>query len=261
MAGSTDTLSFRHAEFTVGETPPQYTDLAFHDSGGEVAAADPQGTSIYRVGGVAAVGVSAAYIIILVLYASVGAPPGSGDPTAWLRYLMGKTTVWWAILALSVLTDLLFVPIGLSLYLALERDGRHRMLVATAFVGLFVVLDLAVTWSNYASLLTLGSAYAAAANDVERSAYVVAAHYPAAVLTSRLFVVYAIVVLSFAILLIGCVMLEGMFSRITAYLGIITGTLGIISIGGWAVTIIINAMCTTVWVLLVGVRLYRLGRE
>jgi hypothetical protein len=41
--------------------------------------------------------------------------------------------------------------------------------------------------------------------------------------------------------MIGCVMLEGMFSRTTAYLGIITGTLGILSIGGWADAIILNA--------------------
>lgn len=44
------------------------------------------------------------------------------------------------LLDLSVLTDFLFVP-----------------LIATALVGLFVGLDLAVTWTNYASLLSLSA--------------------------------------------------------------------------------------------------------
>src|SRR6202022_349890 len=79
----------------------------------------------------------------------------SSGGEVWLKYLEGKTTVWWAILGLCVFTDFLFVPVALSLYVALERVNRNAMLVATAFVGLFVVLDMAVTWTNYASLLTL----------------------------------------------------------------------------------------------------------
>jgi hypothetical protein len=88
-----------------------------------------------------------------------------------------EDTGGWAILALSVLTDLLFVPVGLSLYLALKDLNRNAMLVATAFVELFVALDLAVTWSNYASLITLAGRYASATNDAQRAAYAAAADY------------------------------------------------------------------------------------
>ena len=35
------------------------------------------------------------------------------------------------------------------------------MLLASVFVGLFVALDLAVTWANYAALLTLSGLHAA----------------------------------------------------------------------------------------------------
>src|SRR5215472_9649341 len=112
-------------------------------------AVDPDGTWLYRVGGICALVLGIAYIVTIPLYASVGAPPSGGE--AWLTYAAGKTTVWWAILGLSVLTDLLFVPVALALYLALEGVSTNAMLVATAFVGLFVVLDLAVTWANFAS--------------------------------------------------------------------------------------------------------------
>jgi hypothetical protein len=224
-----------------------------------VNAVDPDSRWLYRVGGISALVLGAAYIAIIPLYAHVGAPPSGGE--AWLKYLAGKTTIWWAILGLSVLTDLLFVPVALSLYLALKGVHRSAMLVATAFIGLFVVLDLAVTWSSYSALLTLGGGYASAANDVQRAVYVAAATYPSAVLISRLEVVYAIVILSFAILIIGVVMLKGIFSRVTAYLGLVTGILGIASLTGVTAIIIMNALFATVWVLFVGYRLYRLGQQ
>jgi hypothetical protein len=129
-----------------------------------VNTVDPDGKWLYRVGGICALAIGIAYLTILPLFARVGNPPPSGGEL-WLKYLEGKTMVWWAILGLSVFTDFLFVPVALSLYVALERVNRNAMLVATAFVGLFVVLDLAVLWTNYAALLTLRGLYAAATND------------------------------------------------------------------------------------------------
>src|SRR5262245_53460649 len=101
-----------------------------------VTAVDPDGTWLYRVGGISALLVGIAYIITIPLYVQVGAPPSGGE--ARLQYLAGKTTVWWAILGLSVLTDFLFVPVALALYRVLNRVSRSAMLVATACIGLFV---------------------------------------------------------------------------------------------------------------------------
>jgi len=224
------------------------------------AAANGDERWLYRVGGTSAIVLGLAYVAIFPLYARVGAPP-TGDGAAWLRYLAGKTDVWWTILGLSVLTDVLFVPVAVALYSALERIHRPAMLLATAFVGLFVVLDLAVTWTGYASLLNLSRHHAAATNDAERAAYVAAAHAASAVLTSPLLVVYAIVTLSSGILVTGLVMRKGRFGGITAWLAIVTGVLGIGSLAGLTVTIILNAVCATVWVFFVGARLWRLGRS
>jgi len=214
----------------------------------------------YRVGGIAAFVLGVSYIIIIFLYARVGAPP-TGGGEAWFRYLPGKTTIWWAILALSVLTDFLFVPFAFALYLALKEANRNAMLLATAFVGLFVVLDLAVTWSHYASMLVLYSNYFRTTDAMQRTAYVAAANYASAVLASPLEIVYAIVTLSFGILIIGFVMLRGVFTKITAYLGLATGILGIVSLTGLSVAIIMNALFATAWILVVGYRLCRLARE
>jgi len=226
-----------------------------------VVTLDPDEKWLYRVGGISALVLGLAYIVIFPLFALVGAPPIGGE--AWLEYLPGKTTVWWAILGLSVLTDLLFVPVALSLYFALKRVNRSAMLIATAFVGLFVVLDLAVTWTNYASLLTLSDLHAAATTDLQRAAYVAAANYASAVLASHTEVFYAIVDLSFGILVIGLVMLKGkgIFRKHTAYLGLFTGLLGIASVTGLYVFIIMNAVFATAWVLFTGYRLYRLSQS
>lgn len=131
----------------------------------------------------------------------------------------------------------------------------------SALTALFIVLDLAVTWANYGALITLSGNYAAATNEAQRATYVAAADYPAAVLASRLETVYAIVVLSFGILIIGLVMLKGDFGKSAAYLALATGILGIASMAGWSVTVIMNAVLATVWVLFVGYRLYRLGQD
>ena len=213
----------------------------------------------YRVGGIAALVLGVAYIIIVFLYARVGPPPTGVE--AWFKYLPGKTTVWWGILGLSVFTNFLYVPLAFALYLALKAINRPAMLLATAFVGLFVVLDLAVTWSHYASMLILYSNYSRATDDIQRAGYLAAANYASAILASRLEIVYAIVTLSFAILVIGFVMLGGVFNKITAYLGLATGILGIVSLAGLTLTIIMNALFATAWILVVGYRLYRLAQE
>lgn len=211
------------------------------------------------MGGISALVLGAGYIITFPLYANVGAPP-SGGGEAWLTYLAGKTTVWWAIVGLMVLTDVLFIPVVLSLYAALRALNRTAMQVAAALVLLFVVLDLAVTWTGFASLLTISGDYAAAASDAQRATYIAAAHAASAMLRSPLEGVYAIVILSTGILTIGLVMLKGVFRRTTAYLALLTGILGIVSPAGLSVTIILNAAFATIWLLFVGYRLVRLAR-
>src|SRR5262245_32480699 len=122
---------------------------------------------LYRVGGLSALALGISYIVIIALYVPVGAPPRGAE--ARLIYLAENPTLWWTILALSVLTDFLFVPFTLALYLALKGIDKNVMLMAAACVGLFIVLDLAITWTNYASLITLSGNYATATTDTERA--------------------------------------------------------------------------------------------
>jgi hypothetical protein len=221
--------------------------------------ASPNQKPWYQLGSAAALVLGVGYIAIFPLYAHVGAPPSGGE--AWFRYLPGKTTAWWAILSLSVFTDLLYIPLAFALYLALRKINRNAMLLAAAFMSLFVALDLAVTWTHYASILVLHARYTAATDDVRRAAYLAAAEYASAMLSSPLEVVYAIVILSFGILLTGFVMRKGVFDQATAYLGVATGILGIASLTRVGPVIIGNAIFATVWLFFVSYRLYRLAQN
>lgn len=219
-------------------------------------------TWLYRVGGIAAIVLALAYTITIPLYFSAGATPQGGE--AWLHYLDGKTTLWWAILGLSILTDFLFILVSIALYFALKHINRNLLLIGLGFVLLFAVLDLAVTWPNYASLINLSSSYATASSDAQRAAFVAAASYADAVLSYSLSV-YSIVVISFGILLVALVMLKGVFNKLTAYVGLATGILGVgATVGSFFVpalgaVVILTSILTIVWLLFVGHRLYRLN--
>jgi Na+/alanine symporter len=53
-------------------------------------------------------------------------------------------------------------------------------------------------------------------------------------------------------------MLESVFSRLTALVGILTGVLGIAAVAGVGVAVILNAISALLWLFLVGLRLSRL---
>jgi hypothetical protein len=223
---------------------------------------DPDASWLYRVGGISALTLGIGYIVIVALYVPMGAPPHGAE--ARLAYIAGNTAVWWTILWLSVVTDLLFLPVAMSLYAALKQFHRNAMLLAAVCMALFVGLDLAITWTNYAALITLSGRYSQASGEAQRAAVIAAAEYPSVVVESNLLFVYNTLVLGVGILIAAFVMLKGAFSKSTAYMGLATGILGIVSVVGpvfvsaLSVTIIVTSVLTTVWLLFVGYRLCKL---
>ena len=134
------------------------------------------------------------------------------------------------------------------------------MLIGAAFVGLFVILENAVNWTIYGALILLSEGYVTAISASQKATFVAAATFASAVLESPLAAVWAIGTLSFGFLVIGFVMLKGVFSKPTAYIGILTGVLGIAAVAGVSIAVILNAVFATIWLFFVGYRLYRLAR-
>lgn len=107
------------------------------------ALSAPEERKFYRWGGIAALLLAMGYLAIIPLFVRVGPPPATGE--AWFHYLPGKTTLWWVIIWLSVVTDLLYLPVAWALWVALHKAERNLMLAAVACLHLFVVYDLVVT--------------------------------------------------------------------------------------------------------------------
>lgn len=93
---------------------------------------------MYRAGGISAIAFVISYIIIIAFYAIGGALPAGAE--AWLRHLAANTAAGWAILGLSVPTDILLVIVALALFQALKAVNRGAMLLGAGILGIFSVL-------------------------------------------------------------------------------------------------------------------------
>lgn len=218
---------------------------------------------IRRMGGISAIIFGVAYLAIMALYLPLGGKPTGAE--AWLSQTAGHAATWWGILGFSVLTDFLLVLISFSLYQVLKGLDKTAMRLATIFVGLFILLDLALTWTNIGSLIVMGELYASAVNESDKAALITAALYPATVADSNLIFIYNSFTLAVGILLTGLVMRSGVFNKVTAYTGIATGILAMVSVAGSffssslsGMTIILASLLTMVWYFMVGFKLVRL---
>lgn len=226
--------------------------------------ADPQSSWIYRAAGISSVILAVGYLVTIPIYVVVGDQPKAGVD-AQLAYFGDHATGWWSIVALMVATDLLYLPVYLGFYTALMHLNRGLVAMGVAFAALlFVVLDLAVTWTGYSTMIVVGSDYVGASSAAQQSALVAAAAYPAAILQSPIPATYSIVFPSLGALFVGIVMLKGVFSRLTAYLALAMGAVGILYIGAFFIEDLAalryaTGLLPVPFYLLAGMRLYRLG--
>jgi hypothetical protein len=227
---------------------------------------DLEGRWMYRVAGISAIVLAVGYVLAIPIYSLVGDQPAA-DIEAQLTYFAEHATGWWSIVVLMVATDLLYVPVYFGLYLALKHLNRGLVAMGAAFAALlFVILDLAVTWTAYSTMITSGVQYVAATSETQQAAVVAAAAYPAAILQSPILGTYAIVIPALGALFVGIVMLKGVFGRLTAYLALGMGVVGILYIGsffieGLSALRYATGLLAIPFYLLAGGRMYKLGRS
>ena len=228
---------------------------------------DPEGKWIYRVGGLSAIVLGIGYLLtfpVVIVYAGGFPLPGA---EAKLVFFAEHASDWWAATALMVFTDLLYVPVFLALYQALKGINKYMMLLALACEGLFVALDLAITWTAYSSLTALGGVYAAATSDAQRASIVAAAGYPSAITDSPLLGIYIGFIPAVGLLLASLVMRKGIFSKTLAYMGVIAGVCGMLAgigpifLGALDTVQYISAGLAMIWFFFVGLKLYKLGQQ
>ena len=166
---------------------------------------------------------------------------------------------------LFLLADIAFIPGILGLYLALKEINKSAMLIATAWLAFFYVLDLVISELNTLVLITLTQSYASASSEVLRAAYQAAEAWGLATLPIGTF--FSWIGPSSAYVIVTIVMLKSAFGRYTAFLGLIVNALGIVCSIYFLHPILILILFQTpvlilygIWLIATGRRLFKLGR-
>ena len=219
-----------------------------------------------RMAGVAAWVLLTYCLVTMALLLILGGPPESARES----FEMLQANRFVGLLRLDLLTFLampLYYILFIGLYLALRRASPLGTVFALVLV--FVGVTLFLSTPSALSLAYLSDRHAAASTDIERSLYLAAGEgliasdmwHSTAALISGLFVQAAGMLISLAMLR------SRVFSRVTAYLGIVIFGLDLLHILAGVFSPLASSvlMATAgplylLWFPLVAGRLYRLGR-
>jgi len=156
----------------------------------------------------------------------------------------------------------------LALYNLLKNVHKGMILVSGALFTLFVVLELAITWSNYAAIIELINRYGLATTEPQRTLYLSTIEYASSVFQTPVTGFYAIFIPSIAVILASIVMLKSArFGKIASYIGLLSGTINAFSVIGelfsstLSLLVIPGSVLALIWFFAVGVKFLKFGRE
>jgi hypothetical protein len=234
-------------------------------SGEAVTGPDPSWRGLYRAGGVSAVlFVVLTFAVPIVLGFITPLPPSAGGAATLasgvttLQYIASHRSVFILNQVLFFGPGILAIVAFLALYMALKHLNKSYAAIGAVVAITSQVLYL-FTFSIVFGLVYLSDLYVAATTAAQRTALATTAD---GLIAQYNTVSAAGILFNIGILIISLVMLKGVFHKGVAYLGIVTGVLGIISealrpiLGvGYAV----YGVLFLIWLIAVGWKLYRLG--
>ncbi|MFC1870270.1 DUF4386 family protein [Chloroflexota bacterium] len=165
---------------------------------------------------------------------------------------------------LAAIGELLLLPGGLALYFSLKDVKKTPMFIATALWVVGVPMFLA-SRGLIISLSQLSGRYINTTSETMQAAYLASAE-----LALEIQNIYATMgltlVLCVASIIIGLVMLKGVFGKRIGYLVIAAGILTLFSPFGVILKVpiilpFIGLILTAIWQLIVGIKLYKLGKN
>ncbi|UCG24035.1 MAG: DUF4386 family protein [Chloroflexota bacterium] len=231
-------------------------------------AVDAAYKNLYKVGGLAAF-VAAALIVGLAIAFTLYPQPETAID--WFELFQDNTLVglldFWA---LEVLGYVMFALVFLALCFALKEADPGLMAIALAFSLLGIGIFLAT--NRPFAMLSLSDQYAAASTDAERAIFLAAGQATLANTGQRVVGGFnvGLFLLSVAGLLVSGVMLKSAaFSKTIAYVGLAAWALSLLDYLRQILTqseiialavILPHTLLLMAWFVLVGRRLYQLGR-
>ncbi len=224
------------------------------------AAIDLSWGGLYRAGGVSAFLFVALIIVAIVLEFTMPPAPVSGGE-ATLQYIAAHRLIYMLEQFLWLTPGVFAMIVFLALPVALKHLNKSFAAIA-ALVGIVswaLTLAWPATGGGAPALVYLSDQYASATTAVQRAAFAAAAE---GFLAQNVVPTAMGILEPIGILIVSLLMLKGVFSKSAAYLGIVTGVLGIFSeslrpILG--IGYIVYGVLLPVWFLVIGWQLYRLG--
>ncbi|HEX5997469.1 MAG TPA: DUF4386 family protein [Jiangellales bacterium] len=222
---------------------------------------DPSWHTLYRVGAISGL-VFAVPALTAIAVVTVWPPPTDATGAATLEYIAEHRWLYATEQILWLLPCLLAILVFLALCAAVWRVDKGYAL-AVGVVGVFswaLALAMPITGGGSPVLVALSNRYSTATTDAQRTAYATAAE---ALIAENNTVSFVGVLEPLAILLISLLMVRASLPRWIGYLGVVTGSLGVVSealrpvIGA---TYAIYGSLMLVWFVAVGAALYRVSQ-
>ncbi len=234
-------------------------------SGETVTGPDPSWRGLYRAGGVSALlYVVLTFAVPVVLGFITPQPPSAGGVATFaggvaiLQFIASNGSVFILEQALIFGPSVLAMVVFLALYMALKHLNKSYAAIGALLAIAAAVLTL-VTFSIMGGLVYLSGEYVAATTAAQRAAFTTAAEGLIAVHNAM---IADGILFTIGILIISLVMLKGVFQKGVAYVGIVTGVLGIVSEALRPILgpgYIVYGVLLLIWFIAVGWKLYRLG--
>ena len=217
---------------------------------------DPSWKGVYKVGGISLFVAAAIpfiflfFVILLGQTIPVPAQKALEDPSA-PTYLY----------LLATLGELLLMPAGLGLYLSLKDVKRTHMMIATSLWVLAVPMFLAARGLLIA-LSQISGRYLETTNEMMKAAYLGSAEL--AIEVQSIYSYMALILLSVASIIIGSVMLKGVYGKVTGYMVIAAGILTLFTPLGVIIEVpfiilFSGVILSALWQVIAGIKLYKLG--
>jgi hypothetical protein len=163
--------------------------------------------------------------------------------------------------SLAAFGEFLLLPGILGIYFALKGTSKSQLLLGTV-VWISAIPMFLVSRGLVMSLVTIAGNYAASADTTLRTAYFVAVQL--ALDTSGVFASLALDLLGIGGIILGFVMLKGVFGKRTGYLVILAGALTVMGTFGiifepLTIGTLFGLILNGVWQVIIGIKLLKLG--
>lgn len=187
---------------------------------------------LFTLTGYSGLTIAIVYAIIFVAFAISGFPLPK-EASQWITYLEGKTLIWWWIIWLSIVTNLLYIPVAFGLYEYFKKKYKIQFISVGLLLTLFVFLELALTWSHYPTIIELTQQYKIATSETQKTIILSAIEYASTSFQTPITSFYTIILPSIGILLANVFILKcKSFGKVLPWIGLLTALCNIVSVMG-----------------------------